>query len=353
MRMSRSPASTPGRVADIRCWGLVFLGIATAAAGADVDRARLVAAGTGVLKVEVSSEAGGYSLGTAVSVAPGRFLTNCHVTRHARAIAVLHEGTRWPVTGESSDVELDLCLLEVPGLADVEPVRLGSARGLHVGHPVAALGYARGLGLQARTGVIQALHPLHGSVVIQSTAPFSGGASGGGLFNENGELVGILTFRLPGADGYFFATPVDWIAPRIASTGTFAMVAPLAGPAAYWARPPAQLPYFMQAASLEAGADWGALVAFAGKWADAERGNAEPWFERGEACEHLGRDDDALAAYRQAVVLDPAFAAAWSHLGVMLVRSGDRREVDRVVATLQDLDEPAAAALAAKRDRMH
>ena len=353
MRMSRSPASMPGRVADAGYWGLVFLGFATAAAGADVDRARLVEAGTGVLKVEVSSESGGYSLGTAVSVGPGRFLTNCHVTRHARAIAVLHEGTRWPVTGESSDVELDLCLLAVPGLADVKPVRLGRARDLRVGHSVAALGYARGLGLQARTGVIQALHPLHGSVVIQSTAPFSGGASGGGLFNEKGELVGILTFRLPGADGYFFATPLDWIAPRIAATGSFARVAPLSGPAAYWARPASQLPYFMQAASLEAGADWGALVAFAGKWTDAERGNAEPWFERGEACEHLGRGDDALAAYRQAVVLDPAFAAAWSNLGEMLVRAGDRREVDRVVAALKDVDEPAAAALAVRRDRMH
>lgn len=346
-RARRTPASGPRRIVALALV-ILWLGMSGTVAAAEMDRARMFAVSPGVLKVEVSSADGHYGLGTAVSIAPGKFVTNCHVTRKAQVIAVLHDGRRWPVAAQLSDIEDDLCLLDVPELKDVAPVPLGRAQDLRVGHPVAALGYPGGLGLQAQAGSVQALHPLHGSVVIQTTTAFFGGASGGGLFNEDGQLVGILTFRLPGADAYYFATPLDWIRPRIGASNAYVKVAPLTGPVAYWARQPADLPYFMQAASLEAGKDWDALLALTGKWAAAERDNSEPWFERGEACEHLSRDADAVSAYQTAVKLDPKSAVAWSSLGELQLRLGNRKELEKALTALKELDASRAAELSEK-----
>jgi S1-C subfamily serine protease len=49
--------------------------------------------------------------------------------------------------------------------------------------------------------------------VIQTSTAFTSGASGGGLFDEDGRLVGILTYRLRGASGYYFSS-AEGIAPE-------------------------------------------------------------------------------------------------------------------------------------------
>lgn len=52
----------------------------------------------------------------------------------------------------------------------------------------------------------------------------------------------------------------------------------------------------------------------------------ETWFLRGQALQQLGRYDDAIASYRQAVALDPRRALAWSNLGGLLKDHGRRDE---------------------------
>ena len=63
----------------------------------------------------------------------------------------------------------------------------------------------------------EALHPFDGSVVIETTADFTQGASGGGLFDEAGRLIGLATFMPASQHGHNYAIPVDWI-PRVMST---------------------------------------------------------------------------------------------------------------------------------------
>jgi serine protease Do len=214
----------------------------------DLSRAQMMTLARSVLKVEVVKEDGGYSLGTGVSIAPGKFVTNCHVTHDAEKITVVQGGRRGPAVSELSDQEYDLCVLDVPTLNDIEPVPVASARELKIGQAVTAIGFTGGMEKNLRSGVVSGLHQLNGSNVIQTTTAFTSGASGGALFDSGGHLVGILTFRLRGSNAYYFSAPVEWIAPRVANAMSYGKIAPLRGRNAFWAKPLEALPYFMQAA---------------------------------------------------------------------------------------------------------
>lgn len=332
----------------LAAWLLCLLACSGSALAADIDRERLNGVLGSILKVEAVNESGHFSLGTAVAVAAGKFITSCHVTAQASQIALLFDGVRWPVVAQLSDIRYDLCVLDAPGLKDVTPVPLRSARELHVGQTVAALGYTFGAGLLAQAGAIRALHALNGSSVIQSATPFSSGASGGGLFDENGSLVGILTFRLPGAPGFYFSMPIDWVKSRIALADSYQPVAPLTGARPFWAQPNELLPFFMQATTLEAAGSWQELIKLTEQWADDDQQNAEPWFVRGQAYGRLDRNDAAVKSYKAALALDPQLAPAWFNLGEAYFRRGDHAEVRRVMTELKRLDPDLADDFAVK-----
>ncbi len=80
-----------------------------------------------------------------------------------------------------------------------------------MGEPVYAVGAPEGLELPLSEGIVSQLRggppPL-----IQTTVAISPGSSGGGLFNTEGELVGITTFYLKEGQNLNFALPVELIA---------------------------------------------------------------------------------------------------------------------------------------------
>ena len=298
-----------------------------------------------VLKIEAAVP-GRYSIGSAVVVGPEHVVTSCHVTRQAVAIAVLRGGLRHPVTGQRSDLNHDLCLLHVPGL-DAAPAMLGLSTSLHRRDPVLAIGYTGGLGLQFSEGEVVGLHRLDGGAVIQSNNWFTSGASGGGLFDSGGRLVGILTFRLRGGEVHYYSAPVDWLRALLDVPDTPAEipVAPLAG-LTFWERRDAdQLP-FLRAAALAQSADWVALQALSQRWAQAEPDSSEPQRQLGLALERQDRGDEAVLAYQRALALDPLDALAWQQLGLLQLRLGQREAARISLARLQALDAAAAEPLA-------
>ena len=338
----------------IRSCGLALLIIVLAliswrrADAKDIDREKLNAVLGSIVKVEAVSETGTFSLGTGVSVAPGKFVTNCHVTAQAVQVNALFDGLRWRAEGQISDPGHDICVLNIPALRKIEPVRRRSANSLKVGQDVAAMGFTFGAGLLAQAGTISALHPLDGSAVIQTTTPFNSGASGGGLFDADGMLIGILTFRLPGADSFYFSIPADWIDSGIDAAERFVPIAPINGPKPFWARPKESLPYFMRATSLEAAGDWQALIRLTEDWAVADPGNAEPWLVRGQAYGHVDRKDAAVKAFKTAVELQPTLSFAWFSLGEACLRRGLQDDTADALTHLRALDPELADELAAR-----
>lgn len=260
---------------------MVFL-LACANSWADPDRAQVLKLAPSLARVEAQKTTGGYAFGTAVAIAPDRVVTNCHVTREAQAIYLVKGGLRWDARAQLADVDHDLCLLWVPGL-DARAAPLAPSAGLRIGQPVAAIGFGGATGIQVSGGDVTALHLLDGGQVIRSSAAFSGGASGGGLFDQDGRLVGILSFRLPAKAAYFFSMPVEWFSERVLDLSRYQPVAPLGEARSFWERPQAEQPYFMRATSLEAAQDWPELLRLTDAWVEAEPGNPDPQSFRDKA----------------------------------------------------------------------
>jgi hypothetical protein len=279
---------------------LLLMGAAAAGAAAAQDlpsaaeRAALVRVAGSVLRVEAPSTDGTLAVGSAVTVANERVVTNCHVTRNARAVFVIRGGVRWEAQAQAADVDRDLCLLHVHGLVS-PPVPIGTAETLTVGERVAALGYTGGAMLQRSLGGVVDLHRHDGARVIKSSSWFSSGASGGGLFDRGGALVGILTFRLRGGDAHWFAAPVEWLRPLLDAPAP--PLAPLdTNRQPYWQRQPAQQPRFLRAAVMQRDSAWSELMDLAREWLADDDTDPEPWQLLGTALDRLGRAADALQA---------------------------------------------------------
>lgn len=302
-----------------------FAAFSTPAASASIpDPSRFVALAGSVLRIEAPRESGGFAMGSGVAVGPELVVTNCHVTREARAISVVRGGVRWSVSAQAADVDRDLCLLEVPGL-QAPPVPLGTTGALAIGQPVAALGYTGGVGLQNSPGEVVELHRFDGGRVIQSSNWFTSGASGGGLFDGNGALVGILTFRLRGGAAHYFAAPVEWVRQLLDERrrDQFRRVMPIdSRRLSYWQVPAAGQPLFLRAQVLQRDQRWGELAMLAYGWVREDADDAEPWHLLGTALEQLDRPAEARAALECAMRLAPAHAAVRAQLDGLRQRTG-------------------------------
>lgn len=161
--------------------------------------------------------------GSGVVVGDYEVVTNCHVLRKAADVAVrqaadwsVRETYRMAANLLARNDERDLCLLfvdELPERPAAQAVRLGAAKVLSVGEEVYAVGAPAGLELSLSRGVVSQLRGAFGkrsAPLVQTDAAISPGSSGGGLFNQSGELVGITTFKWRG-ESLNFALPAEWV----------------------------------------------------------------------------------------------------------------------------------------------
>jgi len=242
---------------------------------------------TGVVKIEVSLAGGGYSVGTGVVVDRGKVATACHVLRGGTRVAILFAGVRHGAVARNTSAEHDICVLQVP-LLEARPAVLRPTSQLAIGEEVGAIGYSAGARVRFAHGAVARLHHYDDGVVVQGNAAFTSGASGGGLFDADRRLVGILMFRMRGAGPQYFAAPVEWITDGAGYTGSEAVDADIPGEP-FWKRTPDRLPYFMRANMLMSEERWDDLRTLLSQWEIDEPSNAEPVFLLGELESHRGR----------------------------------------------------------------
>lgn len=169
------------------------------------------------------------SQGSGVVIAEGGYvLTNYHVIQDGSAYQVLlPDGSKVDATLAGSDSSLDLAVLKVEQDADkLVPVSIGSSDNLKVGSTVIAIGNPSGeiLANTVTQGIISALqrssvnssNTTRNVNYIQHDAAISSGNSGGGLFDYEGNLIGINTLKYGGSyystdtyEGLGFAIPVE------------------------------------------------------------------------------------------------------------------------------------------------
>jgi len=327
--------------------GLLMLG--SAGASAQVSRAVMLPIASSVLKVEAVSADGHFQIGSGVIVGHGKVVTNCHVTRNAERIDVVRGGVRLRVARQAADMAKDLCVLHLPQLA-AEPVRIGHAASLKPAQDVIAMGFTGGVGVQLSDGDVVALHPWSGGAIVQTTNWFSSGASGGGLFNGEGALVGILTFRLRGGAAHYFAAPADWVLDLLDDESRYQRVAPLAGKS-YWELPIESQPYFLQAAALEQSRQWALLERLVQRWTSEDPADPEPVYLRGVAHEGLDQAARAIVFYKASLAIDAGYSRSWARLAYLYKRQGQLVDARKAVAKLSSLDPKLARTIAEELEK--
>ena len=214
------------------------------------------------------------------------------------------------------------------------------------------MGFTGGTGIKLSFGHVLALHSLDAAHVVESDTAFTSGASGGGLFDANRTLVGLLTFRLRGSSGNFYSLPVEWIRERMPAENQWADLAPLGGARAFWQGDAETLPYFMRVPPLDASRQWGILLDLAERWASADPKDAEPLLVRGRALQRLNRPRAAVVAFNDAIRLTPDDPEAWYGLAFAYASLGDEVALRGAEAKLDALSEHLAAVLKAKIARL-
>jgi serine protease Do len=149
----------------------------------------------------------------------GLVLTNSHLVFGRQAITVtLTDGTVLPAKLVGADPVLDIAVVRIPPPANGTPSIpiFGDSDRVRVGEEVLAIGNPLGLTNTLTRGIVSAVNRTLPAAafsltepLIQTDAPINPGNSGGPLIDRCGQVLGITTALLPGAQNIGFAIPIN------------------------------------------------------------------------------------------------------------------------------------------------
>ncbi|MEM9163006.1 MAG: HhoA/HhoB/HtrA family serine endopeptidase [Cyanobacteria bacterium P01_F01_bin.4] len=163
----------------------------------------------------------------------GRIVTNAHVVEGSDTVDVtLKDGRTLEGRVLGSDPVTDIAVIKVDG-QNLPTVALSNSDQLQPGEWSIAIGNPLGLDNTVTIGIISATGRSSSQVgvadkrvdFIQTDAAINPGNSGGPLLNQKGEVIGVNTAIINGAQGIGFAIPintVERIATQLAETGSVA-----------------------------------------------------------------------------------------------------------------------------------
>ncbi|MDC1287650.1 DegQ family serine endoprotease [Gammaproteobacteria bacterium] len=158
----------------------------------------------------------------------GYVVTNNHVVENATEIGViLQDGSHYQATIKGRDPKTDLALLKVNADASLPYVELGDSDSARVGEWVVAVGNPFGLGGTVTAGILSArgrdINSGPYDDYLQVDAPINRGNSGGPLFNNRGQVIGVnsaIYSPTGGSVGIGFAIPSNLVKDVVAQLET-------------------------------------------------------------------------------------------------------------------------------------
>ena len=160
-------------------------------------------------------------LGSGVIISEdGYIVTNNHVIQDATRVTIsTSTGEEYDATIIGADEKCDIAIIKI-NAKNLKYAMLADSDELKLGQEVMAIGNPLGEGLSCCNGIISALsrdivvegNPM---TLIQTNAAINAGNSGGGLFNMNGDLIGIVNAK--SSTSYFGETSIEGIGYAIPS----------------------------------------------------------------------------------------------------------------------------------------
>ena len=152
----------------------------------------------------------------------GYIITNNHVVSDSEKIVVTtYDGTEYDATLVGTDVKTDIAVIKIEAsgldaaiIGDSDKLRVGDTA-LVIGNPLGSLGGTVTSGIISATNRDMVINQQSMNL-IQTNAEINSGNSGGGLFDDKGQLVGIVNAKDSGTsssgaviEGIGFAIPIN------------------------------------------------------------------------------------------------------------------------------------------------
>lgn len=304
-----------------------------------LDQAKILQSLQSVVMIRGYTESGGVSYGSGVVVSENKIITNCHIFRSTKQPWVSRGEDTYQINSVQADRWHDLCLITASNLP-FKPVPIGKGNEIKRGQEVLAIGHSNGVPTPLTSaGGVKTTYEFEGGKVIRSSAKFMMGASGSGIFDLEGKLLGINTFKTPGRPAYFYSLPIEWLASleKLPVETTF----PITGKA-FWEEDDDKKPFFMQIAIPELNKDWPKLAQVAEKWLETAPDNSDAWYELATAQENLNKIDEAKKSYQRSVQLDASNTDSLIRLGIIAQSTGDKDGMHSINLAIANVDKDLA-----------
>lgn len=139
-------------------------------------------------------------------------VTNYHcIDGNVHAIkAQRKDGSDFPIDSVVAyDEEKDIAILRAPD-SDLTPLKVGAGLETKQGEKVSAIGSPDGIASMYSTGVVSKQESMGSFTALLSTASISPGSSGGALFNDRGQVIGITSAERIDANDIYLSVPIEY-----------------------------------------------------------------------------------------------------------------------------------------------
>ena len=310
---------------------------------------KLLELNNSIVAVNVDLPDGSSGTGTGVVVSKEYVATDCHVIANTLGANISKFDDTYKPIGFKADWKHDLCLLKFEELP-FKPFSLRDSKTLQYEEDVFSVSFPNGSNVpQPSYGSVKGIHRLDNSVIIRSDAAFSLGSSGGGLFDEKNNLVGITTFKSPGPQGFFYSLPVEWIKHLMSQPDTQSLKTM---DVPFWALPFEQKPNFMKVVIPYQNKEWDTLKSISDLWIKEESSSPDAWYFLGLA--EQGKKDlkAAKEAFSKAEKINPRHVDAMMGLAEIAESEKDLVTLQNIQKKVNQLNASLAEVISNKLDKI-
>lgn len=271
----------------------------------------------------ISSIGSGFFISTS-----GVLLTNYHVLDGAyKAEIKTQDGSQYPVEtvlAKNRLVDLIKVRVDIPQ-SQVMTVDLARQPPV-VADNVFVVGSPMGLEQTVSEGIISAVREIpSGGKVLQLTAPISRGSSGGPVLNQDGEVIGVVTFQAARGQNLNFAISIDALEMLVNEASELSL--------AEWTirnskKGPALAAMLCSKGSrLSIQGEYEEALTYFKEAAEANPNDPDAWYGLGSCYVGLDQPEDAIAAYKRPIKSDPDNAMAHFILAMYYKTIGQYEQV--------------------------